>query len=352
MSTNKSHPVPRRNPPPPPSSVEPKMTIQASHASRGGGSGGQLGAFWSTQHAKESRVSEEKSKPIFDEEPSNHHNSLKHDRIRPDNDQLPKNVSTNKVVNTQTHSVKSSVHGKSHKPDTVSSKDFEINLFQDKGHKNERRVSNVENTAAFKDQAFSTFVAEFNTTKLNSGLGNRSEREEALEAELEKLREQLKEANLEKAEITAKYEKLTAICRSQRQELQDLKQALAAKTPSPNREGLRTSAGVASPASAVIAFCNFHIYSFALLIILLQVLFSDTSIYVLHCNCRGRGLVGQFGNFSRTKLNGKLLVQNQSHGKLFLMNPNHKSPFQLTILPNLLGQEMVSRTSRTSSLLH
>ncbi|RYR49503.1 hypothetical protein Ahy_A07g036011 isoform A [Arachis hypogaea] len=220
MSTNKSHPAPSRNPPPPPSSVESKPTVQASVASRGGGNGGQLGAFWSTQHANDSIVSKEKSKPVFDEEPSSNNNTLKHDRVHLENDHLPKNVGTNKVVNAPTHSVKSSVHGKSHKPDTASSKDFELNFFKDK---------------------------EFDTAKLSPGL--KSEREEILEAEVEKLKGQLKEANIAKAEITSKYEKLSAICRSQRQELQDLKQALAAKTPSPNREGMRTSPALTSSAS-------------------------------------------------------------------------------------------------------
>lgn len=251
MSTNKSPPMPRRSPPPPPSSGEPRNTSQPSLASRGGGSGGPLGAFWSTQHAKDSLVLEEKSKPMFDEEPSSHHISLKHDTVHPENDQLPKNISTNKVVNTQAHTVKSSLHGKLHKPDTGSSKDFEINFFQDKAHASERRMSSVENTAAtFEDQTFNTFVAEFDSTKFSSGLGSKSEREEALEAEVEKLKEQLKEAKLEKAEITSKYEKLSAICRSQRQELQELKQALAARTPSSSREGLRTSPGITSSASA------------------------------------------------------------------------------------------------------
>ncbi|TKY49536.1 tyrosine kinase [Spatholobus suberectus] len=250
MSSNRSPPMPRRNPPPPPSSGEPKTAPQPSLASRGGGSGGQLGAFWSTMHAKDSLVAEDKSKPIFDEEPSSHHMPLKHDRIPPENDQFPKNVSTNKVVNTETHTVKSSTQGKLHKPDTVSTKDFELNFFQDKDRVGEKQMPSMENTTNFQNQAFNTFVTEFDTTKVNPGLNNKPEREQALEAEVEKLKEQLKEANLEKAEITSKYEKLSAICRSQRQELQDLKQALAARTPSPTREGLKTSPAVTSPASA------------------------------------------------------------------------------------------------------
>ncbi|OIW11780.1 hypothetical protein TanjilG_14320 [Lupinus angustifolius] len=251
LATNKSPPMPRRSPPPPPSSGEPKNTSQPSPASRAVGSGGALGAFWSSQHAKDTVVPEEKSKPIFDEEQSSHHISLKHDTIRPDNDPLSKNVtSANRVVNTQTHTAKSSIHGKPHNPDTGSSKDIEINFFQPKDHTSERRRSSVGNTMNFQDQTFISFVADFDTTKFNSsGLGNKSEKEEALEAELEKLKEQLKEAKLEKAEITSKYEKLSSICRSQRQELQDLKQALAVKTPSPSKEGLRTSPGIRSPAS-------------------------------------------------------------------------------------------------------
>ncbi|CAL0310294.1 unnamed protein product [Lupinus luteus] len=248
LATNKSPPMPRRDPPPPPASGEPRNTSQPSLAS--GGSGGPLGAFWSSQHAQDSLVTEEKRKPIFDDEQSSHHISLKHDAIRPDNDQSPKNVvSGNRVVNTQTHTVKSNMHGKPHKPDTRSSKDFEINFFQDKDHTSEGRKSSVENTATFQDQTFNSFVAEFDNSKFNSGLRNKTEKEEALEAEIEKLKEQLKETKLEKAEITSKYEKLSAICRSQRKELHDLKQALAARTPSPSKGGLRTSPGTTSPAS-------------------------------------------------------------------------------------------------------
>ncbi|KAI4333184.1 hypothetical protein L6164_018022 [Bauhinia variegata] len=243
-----SKPAPRRAAPPPPLYGEPKNT---SHASKGGGSGDQLGAFWSTIRAKDTVVPE-KGKPIFDEGPSSHHISSKHNRTHAENNQLPKNVSTKEVINVKTRTVKSSIHGQLHKPDTGSSKDFEVNFFQrDMGHGNERRLSSsMENAASFQDQAFNTFVAEFDTNKLNSGFSNKnSEREEALEAVVEKLKEQLKAVNLEKAEITSKYEKLSAICRSQRQEKQDLKQTLAARTPSPNRETLRTSPGFPSSAA-------------------------------------------------------------------------------------------------------
>ncbi|KAI3740054.1 hypothetical protein L2E82_30471 [Cichorium intybus] len=62
----------------------------------------------------------------------------------------------------------------------------------------------------------------------------RSAKEEVLKAEVEKLREQLKQANLEKSEINSEYQKLSTICRSQRQQLHGIKQALASTTP-PNK---------------------------------------------------------------------------------------------------------------------
>lgn len=234
----------------------------------GRGNGGQLGAFWSTQSAKDSLVPEEKRKPIFNQEQSSHHISLKHNKILPDSNHFPKIDSTNKVVNRQTQTVKGGIHEKLHKPDTRSSKEVEINFFQDIDHASERQMSSTENNATFQDQAFNAFVTEFNATNLNYGHVNKSDREEALVAEVEKLKEQLKEANLEKAEITSKYEKLCAICRSQRQELQHVKQALASRTPPPNREGLRTSPGVLSSAAMVlISFHNFLLYSCDLLIL-------------------------------------------------------------------------------------
>ncbi|XP_024021033.1 AP2-associated protein kinase 1 isoform X2 [Morus notabilis] len=222
---NKSSPVPRRSPPPPPSSGEPtRDPSQHSAASKAGGGGGQLGAFWFTQHAKESFVAKDKSEPKFDEEPISH-GTMRHDIVRPENQTVGRN---------------------SYGP----SKDIDVGFFQkDTDHFTERpKTSNAGSSAAFQDGAFNTFVAEFDTRKLSSEVSNtnKSSREQALEAELEKLKGQLKEANLEKAEITSKFEKLSTICRSQRQEIQELKQAVAATTPSPNKDTSRnqTSPGV------------------------------------------------------------------------------------------------------------
>ncbi|CAH9122827.1 unnamed protein product [Cuscuta epithymum] len=90
-----------------------------------------------------------------------------------------------------------------------------------------------------RNESFDAFVAEFSSNEHSSGNNSKKSGNELLEAEVEKLKEQLMHANMEKAEITSKYGKLSAICRSQRQEIQELKQALAAKTPSPNKDSYK-----------------------------------------------------------------------------------------------------------------
>lgn len=220
-AANRSPPMPQRSPPPPPSS----------------GGGGQLGAFWSTHHAKDSLFVEDKTRPKFDEEPS--HNTSQQDRNQSENRSFPKNASPAKQENVHTIVAgRRNVHNKSHVPEDGASKDFELTFSQkDMDHGMERpKASKPAATRLFQDEAFSTFVAEFDSNKLNSRVSNNKEgKEEALEAEIERLKEQLKQVNSEKAEITLKFEKLSAICRSQRQEIQELKQTLAARTPSPNK---------------------------------------------------------------------------------------------------------------------
>ncbi|KAI8026139.1 hypothetical protein LOK49_LG02G01285 [Camellia lanceoleosa] len=233
---NKTHPVPRRSPPPPPS-AEPNRNVSPpppDNNTRASGSGGAIGAFWSTQHAKESLVAEDKTGPKFDEEPSNP--SARHDKIRPE-----KMVFSHNTIPTKEETVPKKVHAKSvNKPEDGPSKDFEIKFFQDdSGHVAGRpKTSKSESTPGFQNESFNAFVTEFDTNKSNPGISNKkSGKEEELEAEVERLKEQLQQANVDKSEMTSKYEKLSAICRSQRQEIQELKKkTLAARTPSPNKE--------------------------------------------------------------------------------------------------------------------
>ncbi|XWS35475.1 hypothetical protein CRYUN_Cryun20dG0000500 [Craigia yunnanensis] len=223
-SANRSPQMPRRSPPPPPHREPARNASQPGSKA----SSGQLGAFWSTQHAKDSTVAEEKSRLKFDEDPTSY-SSIKHDRSHPENNPFPKNSCPIRGENVQTHSTRRSVPDKSHKPEDDPSKDFEIKLFEDK-----------DTTATFQDDVFNTFVAEFDTNKIGPGISDKKTgKEEALEAEIERLKEQLMQSNLEKAEITCKFEKLSAICRSQRQEIQELKQSFAARTPSPNKSTSR-----------------------------------------------------------------------------------------------------------------
>ncbi|KAI7734547.1 hypothetical protein M8C21_025075 [Ambrosia artemisiifolia] len=197
-SANKSSPMPRRSPPPPPTTAESARTAPQS-----GGSGGSIGAFWATQHAKESAVvDEDLSKVTFDEEPS-----IPERRV-------PVHRNSPKIETSHSRPSQKTVQGKS-----GSSKDFEMNFFQD-------------GPTAKSSDGFNAFATEFDINKVSPRSNGK---EEQLEAEVERLREQLKQVNAEKSELSSKYEKLSAICRSQRQELHDLKQTLASTTPSPNK---------------------------------------------------------------------------------------------------------------------
>lgn len=247
--------MPQRSPPPPPSSREQIRNIspqsekemQQSRPSQGtlkasGGGGGPIGAFWSTQHAQDSLVIEDKG-PLFDKEQINQNTTVR-----------SQNSLGNRPSPPSEHHIGpeyplrwSGNENSSKMFEDGPTKDFEINFFPDNSKNGSQKVraSHSESKATFQNQAFNTFVAEFDTNKLNSGnsdtiINNSRSRKEELEA-VDKLKEQLKQANLEKAEITSKYEKLSAICRSQRQELQELKRSLAAATPSPpNKDSSRS----------------------------------------------------------------------------------------------------------------
>uniref|UniRef100_A0A175YFP7 non-specific serine/threonine protein kinase n=1 Tax=Daucus carota subsp. sativus TaxID=79200 RepID=A0A175YFP7_DAUCS len=213
-TVHKGSPMPRRSPPPPPTTE----THQKA------GAGGPMGAFWTTQHGKDSVVTDDKIKPKYDESASNI--SFGHDKGHPE---------------------RPVQKGSYNKPTSGPSNDFEINFFpENSGHTSEKSTSlKSDNPPAFQGDAFNAFVAEFDNTKVGPiSDSKKSGKEELLEAEIERLKEQLKQANVEKAEVTSKYEKLTAICRSQRQELQELKQALASKTPNTHASKNQTSPGI------------------------------------------------------------------------------------------------------------
>lgn len=190
--------MPRRSPPPPPSSKEQvRSTSQAaekemleSKSSRTGQA--PIGAFWSTQHAQNPPVVEN-NRPLFEKE----------------------QIKTSLTKQNQ------------NRMDIRNSADFSI-------HDSQKTIMpNPGEKPSFQTAAFNTFVADFDTSKVNSGsTGGDSKdslsRRKELEAEVQNLKEQLEKTNMEKKEINSKYEELSTICRSQRQEIQHLKQALAA----------------------------------------------------------------------------------------------------------------------------
>lgn len=225
----KTHLMPRRSPPPPPSKeLAQNVSSMDTENSRSTQSrnGNPLGTFWSTQHAQDSvssQVTGDKG-PVFDEEPIHQPKPKRN---------LANNSREQQTVSPPRHSVKSY--------ETGSSEDFEIR-FSPNGSEyglEKNKPSNSQSKTVFQDQAFNAFVAEFDTNKFNSGnvVGGASDKHgskvEDLESELSRLKQELKQVNLEKQEMTAKYEKLTAICRSQRQEIQELKRAIAAASSSP-----------------------------------------------------------------------------------------------------------------------
>ncbi|XP_042481319.1 AP2-associated protein kinase 1 isoform X2 [Macadamia integrifolia] len=251
---NRTPPRPRRSPPPVPSSREQVQNVSpASLTPKAGGAGGQLGAFWSTQHAKDSTTVEDKGRPIYNEEASRQSTS-KHDRRSPENQHHSENSSPSKEQNVRSRPLRRNMDENSVKrSEGGPSKDFEIRFFSDDAEHGSGRTKTSEsaNVTTFQKDAFNTFVAEFDTGKLDSASNSKKlEKEEALEAEVDRLKDQLKQANIEKAEVMSKYEKLTTICRSQRQEIQELKQALAARTPSPSKDAPKNQTSPRSSQSA------------------------------------------------------------------------------------------------------
>ena len=87
-----------------------------------------------------------------------------------------------------------------------------------------------ESAGPSSDPAFNAFAADFDQSLLAEKSVGSNERREA---EFDRLHLSLKQALADKAEITAKFEKLTVICRAQRQEIQDLKSSIGSgSTPS------------------------------------------------------------------------------------------------------------------------
>lgn len=218
---SKASSMPRRSPPPPPSVAETRSSTTA-HAS---GSGAPLGAVWSTQRASDSIVKDEKTAFKSKDEKTNNSNSktnLSHQEKHYSPVQGKQSVEAQ--TNQQASHAGVFVQSSGQDDDNLS-------------HGNEPlKEAKSESTMSVQNDAFSAFVADFDISKLSPSVPSNNSGTSDVEAELRRLREQLRQANLEKAEISSKYEKLSAICRSQRQEIQELKQDLAARSPSSSND--------------------------------------------------------------------------------------------------------------------
>nr|CAB3453000.1 unnamed protein product [Digitaria exilis] len=190
---------------------------------------GPVGAFWSTQHAQELAFANDKG-PAFDQEPISQVSSKQ---------SQAKNQNT-PVQNSSRKSLSASVDS--------SPGDFEIR-FSANGSESGLEKTKTAKTENKSIQATS-FVADFDTIKMNSqnNAGNvniiSKLKECQLEAEVTLLKEQLKIANLEKEEISLKFDKLSAICSSQRREIQELKQALSTTSVTPPAKQFRENSKV------------------------------------------------------------------------------------------------------------
>ncbi|VAI17062.1 unnamed protein product [Triticum turgidum subsp. durum] len=206
----------RSTPPKGPSSLRSQVPVESK---------GSAGAFWSTQHAQELAFADDKGS-VLDQEPI-------YDGIT----KQPQAKNQNTTRNAYRQSLSASVDS--------SPGDFEIRFSPNGSEYGLEKTQNTkpDNKTSAQTATFSSFVADFDNVKVssedNAGSLNTTSKlkEQQLEAEVTLLKEQLKIANLEKEEISLKFDRLSAICSSQRREIQELKQALAtASAPAPVKE--------------------------------------------------------------------------------------------------------------------
>ncbi|XP_048529811.1 AP2-associated protein kinase 1-like [Triticum urartu] len=219
----------RSTPPKGPSSLRSQVPVESK---------GSAGAFWSTQHAQELAFADDKGS-VLDQEPI-------YDGIT----KQPQAKNQNTTRNAYRQSLSASVDS--------SPGDFEIRFSPNGSEYGLEKTQNTkpDNKTSAQTATFSSFVADFDNVQVssedNAGSLNTTSKlkEQQLEAEVTLLKEQLKIANLEKEEISLKFDRLSAICSSQRREIQELKQALAtASAPAPVKELKENLKAESSPPS-------------------------------------------------------------------------------------------------------
>ncbi|CAM6022436.1 unnamed protein product [Sphagnum balticum] len=211
ISSGSSKVMPSRAPPVPPKEAE-RWPVQNGAA---GDTVSAKGAFWSTQYAQDAQTDESSLRvekvASTDSVPQPKSVSPPRRSRQPSNSP-PKERSSSFMKKSVVSGLMKKVQGSLQNAGTWGLKSSEKSLAPDSG-----MPSN--------DPAFNAFAAEF-----DHSVNLVAEKNEQLQSEIDKLRVDLKQALLDKADMASKYEKLTAICRSQRQEIQDLKFSLGSSS--------------------------------------------------------------------------------------------------------------------------
>ncbi|KAI0503849.1 hypothetical protein KFK09_014792 [Dendrobium nobile] len=188
--------IPQRIPPPPSSedytqrNKEMQQTTPSQSTAKASRHAAHIGSFWSTQHAQGSNSSQG-SLVIHDKAP-------------------PKDLDPEIIVS------------KIEKKHTSQ----RINPLNNKGQP-ASQSNYLDASVAILD------ISQQSTGNSSRILGESKSVMEEQSSEVNSLKDQLKQTNIEKAEIASKYEKLIAICQSQRKEIHELKRSLVAATTSP-----------------------------------------------------------------------------------------------------------------------
>lgn len=186
---------------------------------------GSMGAFWSTQHAQELAFVDDKWS-AFDKEQATSKQAQDKNQSTPAHTTYRKSLSASVDTSPGDYEIRFSPNGS------------EYGLEKTK-------TARIENKTTTQTTAFNSFVAHFDDVNVNmqnnvNSISMTSKlKEQQLEAEVILLKEQLKIANLEKEEISLKFDRLSSICSSQRQEIQELKKTLATASATPSVKELR-----------------------------------------------------------------------------------------------------------------
>lgn len=238
--------APTRSPPPPPqraadlqketdrssSSLPSKEADQGHTSSTGKGTG--VGSFWSTQYAQEARHDDDKSSAQSNSTTlSRPHGSVSASPPQRGTQNSPASSSSSEPRSVRSNFLKNRVAaGRNYtRPGDDDFKLNDANGEHDVCSKQglvagvAQTISSIENVNHTSQEAFNEFVADFQNASIFTSDSVATVKEG--QVELESLKNELKQAEREKAEITSKYDKLTTICRSQRLEIQELKAALA-----------------------------------------------------------------------------------------------------------------------------